>query len=149
MGPNGILVVANATCPCPALLDHLADRAREMRRPVLIVAPALNSRLAHWLSDTDAAVRAARERLGTAVAALEERGIEADGRIGDADPIVAIADWSAQVDPAEIVISTHPPGRSHWLEKDLIGRTRARYAVPVTHVISEYGLVEEEPASVG
>ena len=144
---GGILVVANATCPCPVLLDHLAARAREMEQPVLLVAPALNSRLAHWLSDTDAAVRGARARLALATEALGERGIEAAGRIGDGDPNVAIADWAAEFAPAEIVISTHPPGQSNWLEADLVERTRARYAVPVTHVVSEFGLVEEGAAA--
>jgi hypothetical protein len=150
LGDGGILVVANATCPCPALLDHLAARAREMERPVLIVAPALNSRLAHWLSDDDAAVRGARVRLEQATNGLQERGIAAQGRIGDADPSVAIADWAAVFPPAEIVISTHPPGRSHWLENALVERTRARYGVPVAHVISEFGVVDEEaPAASG
>ena len=144
---GGILVVANATCPCPVLLDHLAARAREMERPVLIVAPALNSRLAHWLSDTDAAVQGARGRLEAATGALRERGIDAHARIGDGDPHVAIADWAAVFQPAEIVISTHPPGRSHWLEGELVERTRARHGVPVTHVVSEFGLVDEEAAA--
>ena len=148
-GHHGILVIADATCPCPALLDLLAEHAEARRLNVLIVAPALNSRLAHWLSDTDAAVRGARERLAIAVAALTERGIEAHARIGDANPRVAIADWTAEFAPAEIVISTHPPERSHWLEKDLVQRTRDRHDIPVTHVISAYGLVEEEPAAAG
>ena len=143
-GRDGILVIADATCPCPALLEHVADRARETERPVLIVAPALNSRLAHWLSDTDAAVRGARERLGRATHALRERGIDAHARIGDGDPNVAVADWAALFAPAEIVISTYPPGRSHWLERDLVERTRKRYDVPVTHVVSEFGLVDED-----
>ena len=144
---DGILVVANATCPCPALLDHLAERARDCERQILIVAPALNSRLAHWVSDTDAAVRGAEQRLAEAVAALGERGVEAHGRVGDADPGVALADWVAQVAPAEIVISTHPPGQSHWLEGDLVASARERYDAPVTHLISAYGVVEEEPAA--
>jgi hypothetical protein len=38
------------------------------------------------------------------------------------------------------VISSWPAGRSHWLEKDLVGRTRERYDIPVHHVTSEYGL---------
>jgi GABA permease len=35
----------------------------------------------------------------------------------------------------EIVISTHPPGRSNWLEKEIIARARERYDVPITHVV--------------
>jgi hypothetical protein len=40
----------------------------------------------------------------------------------------------------EVIISTYPPGRSHWLERDLVERTRAVHPVTVTHVVSEYGL---------
>jgi GABA permease len=35
----------------------------------------------------------------------------------------------------EIVISTHPPGRSNWLEKDVISRARERFDLPITHVV--------------
>ena len=35
----------------------------------------------------------------------------------------------------EIVISTHPPGRSNWLEKGVIERAREHFAVPITHVV--------------
>jgi hypothetical protein len=35
----------------------------------------------------------------------------------------------------EIVVSTHPPGRSNWLEKGVIERSRERYGCPLTHVV--------------
>ena len=35
----------------------------------------------------------------------------------------------------EIVVSTHPPGRSNWLEKQVIERARERYRLPITHVV--------------
>ena len=35
----------------------------------------------------------------------------------------------------EIIISTHPEGRSHWLEKGIVDAARERFAVPITHVV--------------
>ena len=49
---------------------------------ILVVAPALNSRLRRWLSDEDAARGRADERAVAFVARLARRGVHADGRIG-------------------------------------------------------------------
>ena len=46
------------------------------------------------------------------------------GEVGDADPIQAIDDALRTFGADEIVISTHPPGRSNWLEKQVIVRAR-------------------------
>jgi hypothetical protein len=81
---NRILVIANRTCPCPTLVDEVARRARTAPADVLVVAPALNSRLRHWVSDIDGAVAAARARLDVALAALRDCGLSARGEIGDA-----------------------------------------------------------------
>ena len=35
----------------------------------------------------------------------------------------------------EIIISTHPEGRSHWLERGIVEAARERFAVPITHVV--------------
>jgi hypothetical protein len=35
----------------------------------------------------------------------------------------------------EIVISTHPPERSHWLERGVVERARDEIDLPVTHVV--------------
>jgi hypothetical protein len=136
-----ILVVANRTCPCPALLEDVARRAREHEpSDVLIVAPALNSRLRHYVSDVDAALAEARERLDHALAELGELGVAAEGRIGDSDPYVAIADALASFPATEMIISTLPPGQSNWLERGLIERAEEDFDVPLTHLVSRYGL---------
>jgi hypothetical protein len=140
--PHRVLVVANETCPCPVLTDVVAARAADPPAEVLIVAPALNSRLRHWVSDIDAAVSRARERVGIAVAALRERGVTARGEVGDADPLLAIADALARFPADELVVATHPAGRSHWLERRLIERARGRFGLPVLHVESDYGLID-------
>ena len=105
----------------------------------MILAPALNSsRLAHWVSDSDEAVHDAEVRLAETVERLRERGVEANGRVGDADPFNALQDILHTFEADEIIISTHPPGRSHWLEANLPERTREAFAVPVAHLTSEY-----------
>jgi hypothetical protein len=142
MQDRRILIVANQTCPCPALADAVGARAPA---DVLLVAPALNSRLRHWLSDVDGAVDAAHARLDRAMANLRERGIAADGVVGDSDPLVAIEDALADFSATELIVSTHPPGNSNWLEKDLPERASKRFGLPLTHLISHYGL-EAAPA---
>src|SRR3954462_13652793 len=91
-----ILVVANETCPCPVLTDVVAGRAEGPHDEVLVVAPALNSRLRHWTSDVDGGVAGAlpgaRDRVGVAGDALRDRGVAARGEVGDADPMIAIED---------------------------------------------------------
>ena len=37
--------------------------------------------------------------------------------------------------PDEIVISTHPEGRSNWLERGVVGGARERFDLTVTHVV--------------
>jgi hypothetical protein len=49
-------------------------------------------------------------------------------------------------DPDELIISTHPPGRSNWLERGLIEVVRAAYDLPITHVVVD---LEAEAVSGG
>ncbi len=135
-----ILVIANKTCPCTELHGEIASRGATAELEVLAVAPALNSRLRHWVSDTDDAVTAAAARLAVAVESLREAGIDARGEVGDADPLYAIGDALSTFAADEVIVSTHPPGHSHWLERNLIERARERHGVPVSHVVSPYGV---------
>ena len=61
--------------------------------------------------------------------------IEARGEVGDGDPLQAIEDALRTFGADEIVISTHPAGRSNWLERGVVGAARERFDVPVTHVV--------------
>jgi hypothetical protein len=142
-----ILVVANRTCPCPTLLDEVARQAGDATTDVLVVVPALNSRLRHWLSDIDDAVARAHERLDVALADLRTRGVQARGEVGDANPLVAIDDALAHFPASAIVIATLAPGESNWLERGLIDKARARFDVPVTHVVPSEALVEDRVAA--
>ncbi len=138
--PHRVLVVANRTCPCPALLEEVARRSEDHAAiAVLLIAPALNSRLRHYLSDIDPAVADASERLELARTGLSALGVVAEVAVGDADPHTAIADALARFAADEIIVSTLPAGQSNWLERGLIDRARADFIVPITHLVSRYG----------
>ncbi len=139
--PRRILVLANETCAAPGVIEEVRYRAHEGAE-VLVVAPALaRSRLEHWLtSDLEGRRAAAEERLETSVAAFAAAGFRCSGQLGDADPLQALDDAMRVYVPDEVLISTHPPQRSNWLERQVVRRARERYAVPITHVVVDLEL---------
>jgi GABA permease len=134
-GERRVLVVANETVGGQELLSTISTLALSQQTRFLVVCPALNSRLKTYTSDEDPAREAAQLRLDDTLARLSSVGIEASGEVGDGDPLVALDDAVRTFGPNEIVISTHPPGRSNWLEKGVVDSVRARYDIPVTHVV--------------
>jgi len=135
-GRHRLLVVANETVGGGALLEEIRNRCRGRNSEILVMTPALAaSRAAHWASDVDEAIELARQRLELSLIAIDRLGVRAKGEIGDSDPNVAIED-ALRVFPAdEIVISTHPPDRSQWLEHGVVDRAREEIDLPVTHVV--------------
>jgi uncharacterized membrane protein len=141
-GRKKVLVVANETVAGRALRGEVLHRTSDTDSDVLVVCPALNSRIRHWTSDEDQARERAHERLERSLAALAEAGVEARGEVGDDDPLQAMEDALRTFGADEIIISTHPPGRSNWLEKDVIARARECFDLPITHVVVD--LQQEE-----
>ena len=130
-----ILVIANETVGGEELLRLVRDRSEGVREEVLVVCPALNSPLRTWTSDEDGARAAAQARLDVSLGRLTAAGIHVRGEVGDGDPVQAVDDALRTFGADEIVISTHPAGRSNWLERGVVQAVRERFDVPVTHVI--------------
>ena len=148
-GTHRLLVVANETVGGEALLEEIRDRCRSRDCQILVVTPALaRSRASHWASDVDEAMELARQRMELSLIAIDELGFKAKGEIGDSDPNVAIED-ALRVFPAdEILISTHPPHRSRWLEHGVVDRARSEIDLPITHVVVDLaaeGVAEAQP----
>jgi hypothetical protein len=139
-----ILVIANETVGGEALRDQIRERSEGYRTEVLVVTPALNSPIRHFTSDVDRAREQARQRLEASLARLRESGIEAHGQVGDGDPLQAMEDALRTFGADEIIISTHPEGRSHWLERGVVTGARDRFAVPITHVVVDLEAEREE-----
>jgi hypothetical protein len=143
-GEKRILVVANETVTGRKLRDLILERSEGVREEVLVVCPALNSPLRTWTSDEDRARGVAQARLDESLAHLREAGINVRGEVGDGDPLQAIEDALRTFGADEIVVSTHPEGRSNWLERGVVAAARERFAVPITHVVVDLERESEE-----
>jgi hypothetical protein len=133
-----VLVVANQTVGGKALLDELRSRvAGEGQSEILVVTPPLaGSAAEHWSSDIDEGIAEAKARLDASVAAMQAAGLRVRGQLGDHhDPNQAIEDALGEFPADEVVISTHPPRRSRWLENGVVERARRDLPQPVTHVV--------------
>jgi hypothetical protein len=141
-GKHRLLVVANETVGGEPLLAEIRDRCRNRDCQILVVTPALvGSRASHWASDVDEGMELARQRMELSLIAIDQLGLKAKGEIGDSDPNVAIED-ALRVFPAdEILISTHPPHRSRWLEHGVVERARNEIDLPITHVVVDLSAV--------
>jgi len=143
-GERRILVVANETVGGHTLRRMILEKSLDVREEVLVVTPALNSPLKHWVSDEDQARADAQKRLNESLAKLAEAGVQARGEVGDGDPLQAIEDALRTFGADEIILSTHPEGRSHWLERGVVEKARERFAVPITHVVVDLEREREE-----
>ena len=130
-----VLVIANETVGGQELMTEIGELALTGEARFHVVCPALNSRLKTWTSDSDAAREAAQHRLDATLTRLADVGIESTGEVGDLDPLVAIEDAIRTFHPDEIVISTHPLGRSNWLERGVVTAARERFDLDVRHVV--------------
>jgi hypothetical protein len=135
-GRYRILVVANETVGGQALLGEIRNRARGRDCEILVVTPALTrSQLQHWTSDVDDALAEAERRREKSVRAIESAGLRASSEVGDSDPNLAIESALLRFPADELIISTHPPARSRWLERGVVERARRDVELPITHVI--------------
>src|SRR5919204_2153380 len=108
------------------------DTAEEAE--VLVVAPALNSKLKFLTSDPDEAIARAEAVQEETVERLDEEGIDAAGDTGESDPLLALQD-ALQTFPAdEIVLVTHSSGGRNWREEGVVEQARERFDTPVTEL---------------
>jgi hypothetical protein len=143
-GERRILVLANETVGGRALRQRILERSADVEEQVLVVVPALNSRLRHWATDDADAREEAELRLRSSLGRLREGGVTATGEVGDSDPLQALDDAIRAFGPDEVIISTHPEGRSNWLERGIVENARERYGCEITHVVVDLAAENEE-----
>ena len=134
------LIVANQTLTSRSLTEAITARLADgpVRAHVVVPLSPVGGRLT-W--DEQASREVARTRLDEVLARLREMGAEADGEIGDRDPVMAVRDALRGREVDEVIVSTLPKGLSRWLGEDVPSRLRDSIRVPVTVV------TQDEPSS--
>jgi hypothetical protein len=116
-----LLVLADVWCRVEGLCDEVLRRAGDAGR-VLVVAPALASRLHTWTNDTDRESEIAQARLENVLARLEQHGVRAEGRVADQDPALAVEDALNGFAATEVIVVTEEHEHANWSERDLAAR---------------------------
>jgi hypothetical protein len=119
-----LLVVASRTAESDELVGYLRERAHAAPLRVTLVVPL-------EVGGRDAG----RQRLESALARLEENGIEAVGMVaGDGEPLHAVLDAYDRKRHDEIVVVTLPEHLSRWLRCDLPHRIAQVTGALVRHI---------------
>jgi GABA permease len=118
-----LLVVASQTADSDELLEHLRTRAEKGPIQVTLVVPADHG-----------GREAARERLARALDKMRGAGLQADGVVGDADPLHAVLDVYSPRDHDEILVSTFAAQFSRWVGGNVPHRVAQSTGALVHHV---------------
>lgn len=140
-----LLVIANETVAGRSLIDAVKRHADAGELQVSVVCP-VNAPREGYVVYQDTRRAAAGRRLDMTLQDLRGAGIMAQGFVVETDPVNAVRDALAQLEPppTEIIVSTHPQEKSGWLRRNVIDRIRdASRDVPVEHVVVD---VASEPA---
>jgi len=127
--PAHVLVVANLTAASTQLLEALKARAERSPIRVTLVIPAQGPGLGGR--------EAARSRLEEALAGMRAAGLDANGVVGDADPMDAVAECFDPARHDEAFVCTLPGRSSKWLQFDFPHRVARFTGVSVTHVVAD------------
>ena len=121
---RNVLVVANVTATSSELVGALKERAAGGPATFTLIIPATFGRAA------------AHARLAEALEHLREHGLEVDGSVGHADPVVAVTEAWDPKRHDEVIVSTLPANISKWLHAGLPYRIEKLTGAPVRHVVS-------------
>jgi hypothetical protein len=138
--PNGgggrALVVVDEALAGEELREALVSHLGRDVGQVFVVAPALaGSALAHTMGDVDQAIGPAEERLRRTLAELRRAGIEADGEVGDAEPMLAIHDEIEKFHPDRVLLVAHRDAEGAFAERGLLEQAERDLDLPVTELV--------------
>jgi hypothetical protein len=145
-----LLVIANETVAGASLIAAVKRHAEGPPLHVTVICP-VNQPREGYVVYQDTRRAAAGRRLDKTLAVLRAEGILAQGFVVDTDPVNAVRDAIAQLEPppTEIIVSTHPQQSSGWLRRNVVDRIRdAARDVPVEHVVVEDEALPAEQRNV-
>jgi hypothetical protein len=134
------LVVAHQTVTSQELLKQVRVlREQEKDAEFVLLVPATPVRHLLRPGDEHDAEATARKRVERGRARFAKKGLPLhDAKVGAPDPAAAIErEVEASPGYTGFVISTLPAEKSRWLRLDLPRTVRAKYGLPVHHIVAE------------
>jgi hypothetical protein len=143
-----ILVVANETVVSRELCDRIKQKAQEDGDVIVTVLAPVNQPRQGYVVYYDTRRAAARRRLDKTLELLRAEGVSANGVVVETDPVSALRDAIDQLQPDEVLVSTHPQRQSGWLRRNAVDQMR-RVAGdrPFEHIVVDIE-AEHGPANV-
>lgn len=142
--PHQILVVANETVVSRALVDLIEERAADRDVVVTVIAP-VNQPRQGYVVYYDTRRAAARRRLDKTLGLLHEAGVHANGVVVETDPVSALRDAIDQLQPDEVLVSTHTEQKSGWLRRNAVDQMRrVAGGLPFQHVVVDLAAEQGE-----
>ncbi len=141
-----VLVIANETAASGSLIAKLEQTASEGDPLVTVIAP-VNQPSEGYVVYQDTRRASAGRRLDRTLETLRRANIRANGMVVETDPVAAVKDALAQLEPpvTEVIVSTHPKERSGWLNRNVVERIRkAAGEIPVDHVVAAEAAADGE-----
>jgi hypothetical protein len=135
MSERHILVVANETVVSDALVHLIEEKAKGGNVRATVLAP-VNQPRQGYVVYYDTRRAAARRRLDKTLDLLRSHHVPATGVVVETDPVSALRDAVDQLEPDEIIVSTHPQQKSGWLRRDAVEQMRRVAGTrPFEHVV--------------
>ena len=131
-----LLVVLDVEPDADELCSAVGLRLLGRRGEVRVTAPVLATPLHYLTTAEDNEALAARARLRSAVEALAEIGVHAEGIVGPDDPLQAVGDALAGFHADEILLVAPLSTSRGWLDARFERQARDLYDIPVSTVFA-------------
>ena len=69
------------------------------------------------------------------VSGIDSAGPAVSGRVGDADPLQAVADALVEFPADALILGVHTSDEANWRERRFSKKVRERFGLPVTEVM--------------
>jgi hypothetical protein len=135
MAAKRVLIITNEVVANPAGVPEVVAKQVREADAVCVVAPALSGRLHSWVSDIDAEYLEADDRMRMLVSGIETSGPDVSGRVGDEDPLQAVADALVEFPADALILGVHAVDDANWRERRFSKKVRERFGLPVTEVM--------------
>ena len=118
-----------------ALVELIEDQAQSGPVRVTVLAP-VNQPRQGYVVYYDTRRAAARRRLDKTLDLLRAAGVPANGIVVETDPVSALRDAIDQLEPDEVIVSTHPQQKSGWLRRNAVEQMhRVAGSLPFRHIV--------------